>query len=124
MTQSPKPIQSVEAFGGLSPRHPNWSSDPKTDSHLGNTPASSTSLAVFPAPDPSEFDVDKLRSDGFPLLVRAASDSLGEIVEKLLASGTLIEAVHTETERIALIEASLEGRLEDCRFTSRPSLFA
>lgn len=105
ITQSPTPLQSVEAFGGPSPRHPSWSSGTKFGSHVGNTADSTTSSAVVPA----EFDVNKPAQDGSPLLVRAASDGLGEIVVKLLASGAHIEAVHTKTKRNALIEASVQG---------------
>ncbi|MCJ1453737.1 hypothetical protein MMC28_004086 [Mycoblastus sanguinarius] len=57
----------------------------------------------------SEFDIDKPDSDGYPLLVRAAHDGLGDMVERLLASGAKIECVHTKTKRNALIEASIEG---------------
>ena len=57
----------------------------------------------------SDFDVNKPGSDGSPLLVRAASDGLGETVEKLLASGAHIDAAHTKDKRNALIETSLQG---------------
>ena len=108
MTQSPTPLGSVEVVGGPFLRHPSWSSGTKTGLPLGNTAASSTS-AVVPALNLSEFDVNKPGPDGSPLLVRAASDGLGEIVEKLLANGAHFEAVHSETKRNALIEASVQG---------------
>lgn len=106
---SPTALQNVEAFSRSSSRHPSWSSETDTDIHLDKKAASSTSSAGVSALNPSKFDVNKPGVDGSPLLVRAASDGLAEMVEKLLASGAHIEAVHTKTKRNALIEASVQG---------------
>ena len=120
----PTLMQSVQELGGPSSRHLNSSSRTKTDLHLGMAAATNSSSAEIPGLDASGFDVNKPRPDGAPLLVRAASDGLGEIVEKLLASGAHIEAVHTKTKRNALIEASVQGhsRIVDLLLDHRCSL--
>lgn len=110
MTLSPGPLHAVGASRGP-PRYPSWSSGVKPNFQFGKTAVSSTPAAA-PGLNPAQFDINKPGPNGFPLLVRAASDGLGEMVEKLLASGAHIEALHTETKRNALIEASVQGHSE------------
>ena len=55
--------------------------------------------------------IDRPDLEGFPLIVRAASDNQFEVVQTLLNNNANIEAKHTVTERTALAEASSKGHL-------------
>ena len=54
-------------------------------------------------------EVDKPDEDGYPLIVTAARYGDENMVKAALASSAKIEAVHTTTQRTALIEAAVKG---------------
>ena len=55
--------------------------------------------------------IDRPDLEGFPLIVRAASDNQLEVVQTLLNNNADIEAKHAVTGRTALAEASSKGHL-------------
>lgn len=116
LTQSPSQIQGAGLSNQGPTRYLSYTPGHPDQIHYHRKPATSVSLPAVPTIELSEFNIDRPDQDGFPLLVRAARDGVGEMVEKLLTSGANIEALHTITKRNALIEASLKGHSQIVEF--------
>ncbi|KAL8791347.1 MAG: hypothetical protein Q9195_005885 [Heterodermia aff. obscurata] len=65
--------------------------------------------AIIVAQEGDNDFINRADLDGFPLIVRAASDDQLEVVRTLLNNNANIEARHTVTGRTALAEASSKG---------------
>jgi len=116
MTQSPTPIQSAEFSNQVLTRQSHLAHGHSSHPQFNRKPATSVSLPAVPTLQSLESDVNRPNQDGNPLLVRAAGDGLGEMVEKLLTSGANIDAVNATTKRNALIEASMQGHARIVEF--------
>lgn len=100
------PTSQGNAVSGLT-RHQSMVPDhPGMQFNRKHTSVSSPSVPTLSSID---MNVNHPDREEDPLIVRAASDGRGSMVEKLLASGADKNAVHPVTKRTALIEASEKG---------------
>ena len=116
MTQSPTPIQSAEFSNQVLTRQSHLAHGHSSHPQFNRKPATSVSLPAVPTIQSLDSDINRPDQDGDPLLVTAAGDGLGEMIEKLLTNGPNIEAVNATTKRNALIEASMQGHARIVEF--------
>ena len=106
-TSFPQPIEGKRFSGGSQePRRSMSSQIPP--SFRPESPAGHSSPRIQ-AMSYGDLEVDRRGQDICPPLVQAASDGRGALVERILAKGESRNAVHPETKRTALIEASEKG---------------